>query len=170
MDGVLATRHIRSLYFDQYFNQAISIIVTNREEEPFDYVSEAARWFYRTLRGDLLPYKKLLNCVDFECWFRRTAFEFAAPQKAVDHCITTVNCDTSSFASDGVFLADATLWYSYLHQKVAVGAAFNKARKLDLGRFLDMSEDDAIMWANRGCPKTHGCVEEAQEYFQERIL
>lgn len=170
MDGVIATRHIRALYYNQCFTEAVSIAVTNRDNEPFDYVSESARWFYRTLRGDLQPYKKLLTCCDFECWFRRIACEYSPPQRYVDHCITTMTYDTRSFGGEE-FLQDATLWYSGLQRKVAVGADYAKVKKLSLDRFLDMSEDEAIMWANRNCSVAVGADDyEAQEYLQERLL
>ena len=170
MGCILATRHIRSLYFDTCFTSVLAVIANNREDEPFNYVTESARWFYKTLRGDVLPEKQLLDCSSFAYWFLRTAFENSPPQQHIAPCLLVSDINTKSIASSETFLEDATLWYSYLHKKVAVGSTWHKARKLSLEQFLDMDEIEAIIWANRRCTRTLGAVEEPQEYLQERIL
>lgn len=171
MSEIIATRHIKSLYLADNSTSAITIIVLNRDTEPCDYITESARWFYRTLRGTLLPRKKLLNCIDFEYWFRRTAYRYAPSQKNNDYCITTITGSVANRGVAGTFMSDATLWYSFLQQKVGVGSDYHSAYKMDIDTFLDMNEKEAIMWANRPCVKvSKNCVVETQEYLQERIL
>ena len=171
MNEKIAKRRIHALYYEEYRPQAFSVIVVNREDEPFDYVSESARWFYQTLKGVYMPHKKLLNCQDFEYWFRITARESAAKPLWSDFCWSTAPSMSLDFALSKELQIDATLWYHYLKGLVAVGRDYPKARKLSIDEFLDMDEDKAMEWANRDCPKIVGTVYSAfEERLQERIL
>lgn len=151
MEDIRSFRSIKLIYWAPH-RQELSFEILSRHDEDVDGTHLLPAWVHsilsktadETLKGFPIP-----SVLDMEYWLNRIAVR-SNPYPATGCTLWYVTPGDLTQESRWDCDKAPTLWYDPARGEVRVGKDYYDAKCLTLDEFVDMSENEALEWANDG--------------------
>lgn len=151
MDDIRSFRSIKLVYWTPS-RQELSFEIMSRKDEDIDGPSLLPAWVHGILSKTadvILKGMPTPSVLDMEYWLNRIACRIN-PYPATGCTLWYVT--PGNLSQEGNWDCDKapTLWYDPARSEVRVGKDYYDAKRLTLDSFIEMSENEALEWANDG--------------------